>query len=45
VTVLRMEVPCCGGMAAAARMALNVSGKKIPYREITIDVRGDVVSD
>jgi len=45
VTVLRMEVSCCGGMSAAARMALNVSGKKIPYREIIIDMRGDVVSD
>jgi NAD-dependent dihydropyrimidine dehydrogenase PreA subunit len=42
VTVLKMEVPCCSGIAAAARQALAASGKEIPYREITIGIRGDV---
>ena len=42
ITVLRMEVPCCGGIALAARQALANSGKQIPYREITIGIQGDI---
>jgi len=42
VTVLKMEVPCCGGIAVAARQALTASGKQIPYSEITITLQGEV---
>ncbi|MCM0080951.1 4Fe-4S binding protein [Geomonas sp. Red32] len=42
ITVLRMEVPCCGGIVMAARQALAASGKEIPFKEITIGIRGDV---
>ena len=42
ITVLRMEVPCCGGIAVAARQALAASGKQIPYKEITIGIKGDI---
>jgi NAD-dependent dihydropyrimidine dehydrogenase PreA subunit len=44
VTVVKMVVPCCGGIAAAVRTALAASGKAIPYREITVGVEGGVVS-
>ncbi|MEI6305248.1 MAG: 4Fe-4S binding protein [Deltaproteobacteria bacterium] len=44
VTVLKMEVPCCGGIAVAARQALAASGKEIPYREITIGIKGETKS-
>lgn len=40
VTVLRMEVPCCGGLADAARRALAASGKTISCRVVTIDTDG-----
>jgi NAD-dependent dihydropyrimidine dehydrogenase PreA subunit len=43
VTVLRMEVPCCGGIVAAARQALAASGKEIPLREVTISIRGEIL--
>jgi Fe-S-cluster-containing hydrogenase component 2 len=43
VTVVKMEVPCCGGIAWAAREALALSGKSIPLEEVTIGVRGDRV--
>jgi NAD-dependent dihydropyrimidine dehydrogenase PreA subunit len=43
ITVLRMEVPCCGGIVMAARQALAASGKDIPFREVTISIRGEVV--
>jgi NAD-dependent dihydropyrimidine dehydrogenase PreA subunit len=42
VTVLKMEVPCCGGIALAARQALANSGRQIPYREITIGIQGGI---
>jgi len=42
ITVLKMEVPCCGGIAVAARQALAASGKQIPYTEVTIGIKGDI---
>jgi NAD-dependent dihydropyrimidine dehydrogenase PreA subunit len=42
VTVLKMEVPCCGGIAIAARQALAASGKQIPYEEVTITIQGGI---
>jgi NAD-dependent dihydropyrimidine dehydrogenase PreA subunit len=42
ITVLKMEVPCCGGIAVAARQALAASGKQIPYHEVTIGIKGDI---
>lgn len=42
ITVLKMEVPCCGGIAVAARQAMAASGKQIPYKEVTIGIKGDI---
>jgi Pyruvate/2-oxoacid:ferredoxin oxidoreductase delta subunit len=42
ITVLKMEVPCCGDIAVAARQALAASGKQIPYKEVTIGIKGDI---
>ena len=44
VTVLKMEVPCCGGIAMVAKQALAASGKEIPLNVVTISIRGEVVS-
>ena len=43
VTLVRMEVPCCGGLEFAARKALQQSGKFIPWSVVTIGVEGDIV--
>ena len=40
LTVLRMEVPCCGGLEAAAKTALRRSGKFIPWQVVTLSVDG-----
>jgi NAD-dependent dihydropyrimidine dehydrogenase PreA subunit len=40
VTVVRMEVPCCGGIATAARRAVEASGKDVPFRDVVIGVDG-----
>ncbi len=45
VTVVRMEVPCCGGLEQAAKNALTRSGKFIPWQVVTVSVDGQVLSD
>lgn len=45
VTVVRMEVPCCGGLENAAKMALQSSGKFIPWHIVTISTDGRILSE
>ncbi|MFZ5590338.1 MAG: 4Fe-4S binding protein [Bacillota bacterium] len=45
VTVLRMEVPCCGGMVNAVKQALQRSGKMIPWRVVTISTSGEILEE
>ena len=45
VTILRMEVPCCGGLEMAVKKALQESGKFIPWQTITITVDGKILDD
>ena len=45
VTIVRMEVPCCGGLEYAAKQALQRSGKFIPWHVVTIGVDGRIVED
>jgi ferredoxin len=45
VTVIRMEVPCCGGIEQAVVNALRNSEKMIPWRVVTLSINGDIVSD
>jgi len=45
VTVVRMEVPCCGGLEHAAKQALQRSGRFIPWRVVTIGVDGRILED
>ncbi len=43
VTVVRMEVPCCGGIEFAVKKALQASGKFIPWRVVTISTDGRIL--
>lgn len=43
VTVVRMEVPCCGGIENAVKRALMASGKFIPWRVVTVTTDGRLV--
>ena len=45
VTVLRMEVPCCGGLERAAVAALKNSEKFIPWQVVTITIDGKIKED
>ena len=43
VTVVRMEVPCCGGSERAAKTALQNSGKFIPWQVVTVSIDGRIL--
>lgn len=43
ITVVRMEVPCCGGMENAVKRALQLSGKSIPCNVVTISTDGRIL--
>jgi ferredoxin len=44
VSVVNMEVPCCLGLQTLVKDAIKSSGKKIPYCDITIGIKGNIVS-
>ena len=43
ITVVRMQVPCCGGLPFAVQTALENSGKQIPMEVITLTPNGKVL--
>lgn len=45
VTVVRMEVPCCGGLPFAVEKAIRASGKQIPLRVVILNTRGELVRE
>lgn len=44
LTVVRMEVPCCGGLENAAKSAIRASGKFIPWQVVTISTDGRIIN-
>lgn len=45
ITIIRMEVPCCGGIVHAVQTAMKNTGRLIPWRVITISADGAVIED
>ena len=45
ITVVRMEVPCCGGLEYAVRTALQNCGKLLPWQVKTISIKGELLDD
>ncbi|MFP4364045.1 MAG: hypothetical protein ACLFR1_09265 [Spirochaetia bacterium] len=43
ITVLRMEVPCCGGLSAIAQKAVSIASGDIPVEEITLSINGGTI--
>jgi hypothetical protein len=41
VTYAHMEVPCCSGLIPVIKSAIAQSGKEIPFKEITISIKGE----
>lgn len=44
VTIVRMEVPCCGGLQSAVQRALQASGKSIPWQVVTLTRDGRILA-
>jgi NAD-dependent dihydropyrimidine dehydrogenase PreA subunit len=45
LSVVHMEVPCCSGLAYIAREAMKRSGKDLPFKEITIGIKGQIKAE
>ena len=45
VTVVRMEVPCCGGLEQAVKNALMGSGKFLPWQVVVLSTDGHILSE
>ncbi len=45
VTVVRMQVPCCGGIELAVKRAMEYSGKCLPWSVVTISTDGRIVGE
>ena len=43
LTIMRMEVPCCGGLAQLAKMAADKATRKVPIKVITVGIQGDIL--
>jgi NAD-dependent dihydropyrimidine dehydrogenase PreA subunit len=44
LTVIHMEVPCCSGLTHIAKEAIATSGVKVSFEDVTIDLRGNVIT-
>ena len=45
LTVMTMEVPCCGGLVRLAAEAVSRASRKVPVKNVVVGVRGDVLSE
>lgn len=45
LTVMIMEVPCCGGLLKIAQTAMQNAGRKIPLKLMVVGIRGDILSE
>ena len=44
LTLAHMEVPCCYGLVHMAKQAIQLSGKDIPFKEVTVGIKGDLIA-
>jgi len=44
LTLVHMEVPCCYGLVHMAKQAIQLSGKDIPFKEVTVGIKGDLIA-
>ncbi len=45
ITVIMMEVPCCGGLVQVAKIALSRASRKVPVKQIIISIAGEVMAE
>ncbi|OFX21596.1 MAG: 4Fe-4S ferredoxin [Bacteroidetes bacterium GWA2_31_9b] len=45
ITVMKMEVPCCGGILQMVQIALQQASRKVPVKSITVSITGEIISE
>jgi NAD-dependent dihydropyrimidine dehydrogenase PreA subunit len=45
ITVVIMEVPCCGGLSQIVQMATQSASRKVPVKEVVIGIKGEVLAE
>lgn len=45
ITILRMEVPCCGGLVRIVKSALSQAVRKVPVKQIVVGIEGNIISE
>jgi len=45
LTVMIMEVPCCGGLLQMAKAAVNQAQRKIPVKRVVVGIKGDILKE
>jgi NAD-dependent dihydropyrimidine dehydrogenase PreA subunit len=45
ITVMIMEVPCCGGLLQLVEMAISRASRKVPVKAITVSIKGEILSE
>lgn len=45
ITIMKMTVPCCGGILKMVQIALQQATRKVPVKSITVDINGEIVSE
>lgn len=45
LTILIMQVPCCGGLVALAKKALEQASRKVPVKKIVVSIQGEILSE
>lgn len=45
LTVMIMQVPCCAGLSAIVKSALEKSSRKVPVKQIVVGLQGEILSD
>jgi len=45
ITVVIMEVPCCGGLSQMVQMATQMASRRVPVKQVVIGIKGDVLSE
>lgn len=45
ITVMMMEVPCCGGLLQMVNLAADKSQRKVPVKTVIVGIKGDILSE
>ena len=45
ITVMIMQVPCCGGLLQLAQDAVNQTGKEIPVKVVVVGIQGEILQE